>query len=61
MEIADYSTYDQAVSMGDIFGFGKPIDEVSTAVAAGHALIRVGPRGPPDGCRARRHPRRAAR
>jgi 4-hydroxy-tetrahydrodipicolinate reductase len=25
-EIADYSTYDQPVSMGEIFGFGKPVD-----------------------------------
>ncbi|GAA3521775.1 diacylglycerol kinase [Aeromicrobium panaciterrae] len=29
LEIADYSTYDQPVTMGDIFGFGKPIEEVA--------------------------------
>ena len=27
-EIADYSTYYQPVVMGEIFGFGKPLDEV---------------------------------
>ncbi|EFQ82336.1 putative dihydrodipicolinate reductase domain protein [Aeromicrobium marinum DSM 15272] len=26
MEIADYATYDQAVAMGDLFGFGRPVD-----------------------------------
>jgi 4-hydroxy-tetrahydrodipicolinate reductase len=26
MEIADYSTYDQPVVMGDLFGFGRPMD-----------------------------------
>ena len=28
MEICDYSTYYQPVVMNDIFGFGKPMDEV---------------------------------
>jgi hypothetical protein len=28
LEIADYSTYYQPVVMGEIFGFGKPLDEV---------------------------------
>jgi len=28
MEICDYSTYYQPVVMGDIFGFGRPMDEV---------------------------------
>jgi 2,4-diaminopentanoate dehydrogenase len=29
MEIADYSTYYQPVVMGELFGFGRPIDEVA--------------------------------
>jgi 2,4-diaminopentanoate dehydrogenase len=29
MEIADYSTYYQPVVMGELFGFGRPMDEVA--------------------------------
>lgn len=43
MEIADYSTYDQAVSMGDIFGFGKPIEEVAPLWQPGILSMAWGP------------------
>ncbi|MCW2801721.1 MAG: dihydrodipicolinate reductase [Aeromicrobium sp.] len=43
MEIADYSTYDQAVSMGDIFGFGKPIEEVGPLWQPGILSMAWGP------------------
>ena len=35
MEIADYSTYYQPVVMGDIFGFGKPMDQPGGLFAPG--------------------------
>ncbi len=35
MEIADYSTYYQPVVMNDLFGFGKPMDEVGMIFAPG--------------------------
>lgn len=35
MEICDYSTYYQPVVMGDLFGFGKPMDEVGMIFAPG--------------------------
>jgi hypothetical protein len=35
LEIADYSTYYQPVVMGEIFGFGKPLDEVPMLFAPG--------------------------
>jgi hypothetical protein len=28
MEIVDYATYDSAVVMFDVMGFGKPLDEI---------------------------------
>ena len=34
MEICDYSTYYQPVVMNDMFGFGKPMDEVGMIFAA---------------------------
>lgn len=43
MEIADYATYDQAVSMGAIFGFGKPIDEVAPLWKPGILSAAWGP------------------
>jgi hypothetical protein len=43
LEIADYSTYDQAVTMGDIFGFGKPIDEVAPLWQPGMLASGWGP------------------
>ncbi len=43
MEIADYSTYDQAVSMGAIFGFGRPIDEVAPLWKPGILSAAWGP------------------
>jgi hypothetical protein len=35
MEICDYSTYYQPVVMGDLFGFGRPMDEVGMIFAPG--------------------------
>ncbi|MCF8588465.1 NAD(P)H-dependent amine dehydrogenase family protein [Gordonia liuliyuniae] len=35
MEIADYSTYYQPVVMGDLFGFGKPMDHQSMLLTPG--------------------------
>jgi 2,4-diaminopentanoate dehydrogenase len=35
MEICDYSTYYQPVVMGDLFGFGRPMDEVGAIFAPG--------------------------
>jgi len=35
MEICDYSTYYQPVVMNDLFGFGKPMDEVGMIFAPG--------------------------
>src|SRR6478672_1720751 len=35
MEICDYSTYYQPVVMNDLFGFGKPMDEVGFLFAPG--------------------------
>jgi 4-hydroxy-tetrahydrodipicolinate reductase len=35
MEICDYSTYYQPVVMNDLFGFGKPMDEVGAIFAPG--------------------------
>jgi 2,4-diaminopentanoate dehydrogenase len=35
MEICDYSTYDQPVVMNDLFGFGRPMDEVGFLFAPG--------------------------
>jgi 2,4-diaminopentanoate dehydrogenase len=35
MEICDYSTYDQPVVMNELFGFGKPMDEVGFLFAPG--------------------------
>ncbi|MDR7085345.1 hypothetical protein J2X11_000184 [Aeromicrobium panaciterrae] len=43
LEIADYSTYDQAVTMGEIFGFGKPIDEVAPLWQPGMLASGWGP------------------
>ena len=60
MEICDYSTYYQPVVMGDLFGFGRPMDEVGDAVAARHPDHGLGQRRPPDRGRPRHRPRRAA-
>ena len=43
LEIADYSTYDQAVTMGDIFGFGKPIEEIAPLWQPGMLASGWGP------------------
>ena len=47
-EIADYSTYYQPVVMNDIYGFGKPMDHVRDALAAGDPDHGVGSRRTPD-------------
>ena len=61
-EIADYSTYYQPVVVKDVYGFGKPMDEVADAVAARHPLRPRRPRRTPDRCRGRPDPRpRASR
>jgi hypothetical protein len=38
MEIADYATYDGAIVMFDVMGFGKPLDEVPRGSERGFAL-----------------------
>lgn len=43
LEIADYSTYDQPVTMGAIFGFGKPIEEVAPLWQPGMLASGWGP------------------
>ena len=35
MEIVDYATYDSAVVMFDVMGFGKPIDEIPMLLQTG--------------------------
>ena len=60
-EIADYSTYYQPVVMRDIYGFGKPMDEVAMLWQPGHPDHRVGARRTPDRGRARPDPRPRAR
>ena len=60
MEICDYSTYYQPVVMGDLFGFGRPMDELGDALAPGHPERGLGQRRAPDRRRARRRPRRTA-
>ena len=42
-EIADYSTYYQPVVMGEIYGFGKPMDEVSMLWQPGILTTAWGP------------------
>ncbi len=59
-EIADYSTYYQPVVMKEIFGFGKPLDEVPMLFQPGILSHGVGERRAPDRGRPRRRTRRAA-
>lgn len=42
-EIADYSTYDQRVVMQEIFGFGRPMDEVAMLWQPGILTTAWGP------------------
>lgn len=42
MEIADYATYDGAVVMFDVMGFGKPVDQVPLLFAPGVLSIAWG-------------------
>ena len=42
-EIADYSTYYQPVVMNDIYGFGKPMDEVAMLWQPGILTTAWGP------------------
>ena len=59
-EIADYSTYYQPFVNGELFGFGKPMDEVPMLFSGGILIDGLG-LGRADHRRwSRRHPRRAA-
>ncbi len=42
MEIADYATYDGAVVMFDVMGFGKPVDQVPMLFAPGVLSVAWG-------------------
>ncbi|MEU0545090.1 diacylglycerol kinase [Nocardia sp. NPDC005978] len=43
MEIADYATYDGAIVMFDVMGFGKPLDEVPMLLQPGVLSLAWGP------------------
>ena len=57
LEVLNYNTYDQAMILFDVMGFGRPMDDVPMLLQPGDPLDGVGQRRAPD----REGPRRRAR